>query len=130
MNFLNGTIENDGDKLVAIFNGNKIEIPAEKAKVLKAAGYVGKEVVFGIRPEHISDKEELIEANPNSVIKGNVEVIELMGAESYIYTKCGNSNMNVRVEGTTALKIGQEAKLFLDTTKLHVFNKDTENKIV
>ena len=130
MNFLNGTVENDGDKLVAIFNGNKIEIPAEKAKVLKAAGYVGKEVVFGIRPEHISDKEELIEANPNSVIKGNVEVIELMGAESYIYTKCGNSNMNVRVEGTTALKIGQEAKLFLDTTKLHVFNKDTENKIV
>lgn len=130
MNFLNGTIENDGDGLVAVFNGNRIEIPTEKAKVLKADGYVGKEVIFGIRPEHISDKDELIQANPHSVINGNVEVIELMGAESYIYTKCGDSNMNVRVEGTTSLKIGQEAKLFLDANKLHVFNKETELKVV
>lgn len=130
MNFLNGIIENDGDKLVAVFNGNRIDIPNEKAKILKENGYVGKEVIFGIRPEHISDKDELIKANPNSVINGNVEVIELMGAESYIYTKCGDSNINVRVEGTTALKIGQEAKLFLDANKLHVFNKQTELKIV
>ena len=72
MNFLNGTIESDGDGLVAVFNGNRIEIPVEKAKVLKADGYVGKEVIFGIRPEHISDKDELIQANPHSVINGNV----------------------------------------------------------
>ena len=130
MNFLNGVIENDGNGLVAVFNGNKIVIPAEKAKILKADGYVGKEVVFGIRPEHLSDKVELIESNPNSVINGNVEVIELMGAESYIYTKCGDSNMNVRVEGTTALQIGQEAKLYLDAEMLHVFDKETELKIV
>ena len=76
MNFLNGTIENDGDGLVAVFNGNR-EIPAEKAKVLKADGYVGKEVIFGIRPEHISDKDELIQANPHSVINGNVRLLSL-----------------------------------------------------
>ena len=130
MNFLNGTIENDGDRLVAVFNDNRIDIPTDKAKALKDSGYVGKEVIFGIRPEHISDKDELIQANPNSVINGNVEVIELMGAESYIYTKCGDANVNVRVEGTTSLKIGEKAKLFLDANKLHVFNKETELKIV
>ena len=130
MNFLNGIVERDGDKLVAVFSGNKIDIPVEKAKILKENRYIGKEVIFGIRPENLSDKEELINANPNSVVKGNVEVIELMGAESYIYTKCGDSNMNIRVEGTTSLKIGEQAKIHLNADKLHVFDKETELKIV
>ena len=130
MNFLNGVVQKDGDNLVAVFNDNKIDIPAEKAQLLRDKGYVGKEVIFGIRPENLSDKKELIEANPHSVVHGNVEVIELMGAESYIYTKCGDSNMNIRVEGTTGLKIGQQAKIYLDVNKLHVFDKDSELKIV
>ena len=53
-----------------------------------------------------------------------------MGSESYIYTKCGNSQMNVKVEGSTALKIGEVANLYLNTEKLHVFDKETELRIV
>ena len=78
----------------------------------------------------INYKEELINANPNSVVKGNVEVIELMGAESYIYTRCGKDSLNVRVEGTTNLKIGEVAKLYLRSEKLHVFDKETEIRVV
>ena len=74
--------------------------------------------------------QNLIEANPNSIVKGHVEVIELMGAESYIYTRCGKDPLNVRVEGTTNLKIGEVAKLHLRAEKLHVFDKETEIRIV
>ena len=129
MNFVDGTVDKDGDDLYAIFDGNRIKLPKSKADILKEQGYVGKTVVFGIRPEHISDKVKLIEKNPNSVIAGNVEVIELMGAESYIYTKSGNSQMNIRVEGTTSLKIGEKASLYLDAEKLHIFDKDSESRI-
>ena len=104
MNFLEGKIEKDGNNVFAVFGNNKITLPKPKADVLVKEGYVGKSVTFGIRPEHLSDNDELIAAHPGSIVKGHVEVIELMGSESYIYTKCGNSQMNVKVEGSTELK--------------------------
>ncbi|MDU2264968.1 ABC transporter ATP-binding protein [Clostridium celatum] len=130
MNFLNGKIEKEGNDIVAIFENNRIVLPKENAEKLVSAGYVGKTVTLGIRPEHLSDDKELIAANPNSIVKGNVEVIELMGAESYIYTKCGQSSMNIRVEGTTSLQIGEVADLYLRAERLHVFDKETEMRIV
>ena len=130
MNFLNGKIEKEGNDIVAIFENNRIVLPKENAEKLVSAGYVGKTVTLGIRPEHLSDDKELIAANPNSIVKGNVEVIELMGAESYIYTKCGQSSMNIRVEGTTSLQIGEVADLYLRAERLHVFDKETEIRIV
>lgn len=130
MNFLEGKVEKEGNEVVAVFGDNKIVFPKEKAETLVKEGYIGKTVTFGIRPEHLSDDSELIEANPNSIVKGNVEVIELMGAESYIYTRCGKDPLNVRVEGTTNLKIGEVAKLHLRAEKLHVFDKETEIRIV
>ena len=130
MNFLEGKIEKNGNNVFAVFGNNKITLPKPKADVLVKEGYVGKSVTFGIRPEHLSDNDELIVANPGSIVKGHVEVIELMGSESYIYTKCGNSQMNVKVEGSTELKIGEVASLYLNTEKLHVFDKETELRIV
>ena len=130
MNFLEGRIEKDGNEVIAIFGDNKIVLPKEKAETLVKEGYIGKTVTLGIRPEHLSDDAELIAENPNSIVKGNVEVIELMGAESYIYTRCGKDPLNVRVEGTTNLKIGEVAKLHLRAEKLHVFDKETEIRVV
>ena len=130
MNFIEGKVEKEGNEVVAIFGDNKIVFPKENAQTLVKEGYVGKTVTLGIRPEHLSDDAELIAANPNSIVKGNVEVIELMGAESYIYTRCGKDPLNVRVEGTTNLKIGEVAKLHLRAEKLHVFDKETEIRIV
>lgn len=130
MNFLEGKIEKDGNNVFVVFGNNKITLPKPKADVLVKEGYVGKSVTFGIRPEHLSDNDELIAAHPGSIVKGHVEVIELMGSESYIYTKCGNSQMNVKVEGSTELKIGEVASLYLNTEKLHVFDKETELRIV
>ena len=130
MNFLDGKIEKEGNDIVAIFEGNKIVVPENNAKILVDKGYVGKYVTLGLRPEHLSDDADLSAINPNSIVKGNVEVIELMGAESYIYTKCGKSPLNVRTEGTTNLKIGDVAKLYLRAERLHVFDKETEIRIV
>ena len=127
MNFLEGK---DGNDVCAVFGENKIILPAEKAQILTKSGYVGKSVTFGIRPEHLSDDADLIAANPGSIVKGHVEVIELMGSESYIYTKCGNSSLNIKIEGSTELKIGEVASLYLKAEKLHVFDKETELRVV
>ena len=130
MNFLEGKVEKYGNDVCAVFGENKIILPAEKAQILTKSGYVGKSVTFGIRPEHLSDDADLIAANPGSIVKGHVEVIELMGSESYIYTKCGNNPLNIKIEGSTELKIGEVASLYLKAEKLHVFDKETELRVV
>ncbi len=129
MNLLNGTVGEKDGKLFASIEGNNIEIVEEKAKILKDKGYVGKEVVFGIRPEHLDDNETLIKDNPTVTISGDVEVVERMGSESYIYFKCGENSMTARVDGSTKLEPKDSIKLFVEKENMHVFDKESELRI-
>ena len=52
-----------------------------------------------------------------------------MGAESYIYTKNAGSSITIRVNGTTSLKVGDKARVHVDPTKIHVFDKETEVRL-
>lgn len=129
MNFIDGKLSFEDGKVYATFDGEKILLPEEKAKKLNEALLKDKVVTFGIRPEHLSDDEELIDEKPEEVIGVRVEVVELMGAESYIYTKNAGSNITIRVNGTTELKVGQKARVHMDPTKIHVFDKETEVRL-
>lgn len=129
MNLVDGTvIENDGN-VYCKFDGNNILLPKEKAKALKDKGYLNKEVVFGIRPEHLDDSKELTQSNPNATLSGDVEVVERMGAESYIYFKSGRNNMTARVDGSTKSEPKDKIDLYVDNKNIHVFDKETELRI-
>lgn len=129
MNLVSGmVVENDG-KIYCKFEENNILLPEVKASVLKEKGYVNKEVVFGMRPEHLDDNSELIENNPKATLTGAVEVVERMGAESYIYFKSGNNNMTARVDGSTKCEPKDKIKLYVENENIHVFDKETELRI-
>lgn len=121
MNLINGIVSEKEGKLYCKFDENNILLPEEKAKVLKEKGYVNKEVVFGIRPEHLDDNAQIIENNPAATLTGDVEVVERMGAESYIYFKSGNNNMTARVDGSTKAEPKDKIKLYVEHENIHVF---------
>ncbi len=126
MNFLDSKlIEKDG-KVYADFEGEHVELPADKAEELKTRGYVGKSVIMGIRPENIDDNKDFLDEHKNSIIEANVEVTELMGAETYIYLSKGKSNLVARVNGSSPVKSGEKIKIALDADKIHIFDKETE----
>ena len=129
MNLVNGTVVEKDGKIYCKFEENNILLPEDKAKVLKDKGYVNKEVVFGMRPEHLDDNEEIIAANPTATLTGFVEVVERMGAESYIYFKSGNNNMTARVDGSTKSEPKDKIKLYVQNENIHVFDKETELRI-
>lgn len=126
MNFITGVVIEEMSKLYIKIEGDKILLPESKAILLKEQGYIGKEIIMGIRPEDIKDDEDYIKGNEQSIFNGLIDVVELMGAESYIYMKKGNVDLTARVNGSTKLKSGQNTKFAIVTEKIHIFDKTTE----
>ena len=130
MNFTDAKIVKEGNNLFVTFGKEKLPIPADKAKVIEDAGYEGKEVVFGIRPEHMNDDAKFMEEHKNSTISAKIEVMEHMGPETFLYFVCEGTNMVARVEPTTTAQLEQTIKLALDMDKMHIFDKTTEVAVI
>lgn len=130
MNFTDAKIVKEGNNLFITFGKEKLPVPADKAKVIEEAGYEGKEVVFGIRPEHMNDDPQFMEEHKNSTISAKIEVMEHMGPETFLYFVCEGTNMVARVEPTTTAQLEQTVKLALDMDKMHIFDKATEIAVI
>lgn len=128
MNFVNATLNKSGSNYTLDFDKYKIPVPANKAAGGKLDAYVGKEVVFGIRPEHVHDEPEYIEKS-NCLFEANVDVTELMGAEVYLYVNIAGMPVTARVEPTSTAHPGDNIKVCFELDKLHIFDKDTEQTI-
>jgi len=87
-------------------------------------------VIFGIRPEDIYDKLFVSEASPENTIRATCEVIEPMGSEAYLYLNTGKSSLVAKVGGHDKPTINQDMDLVFDMSKIHFFDKDTDNTIV
>jgi multiple sugar transport system ATP-binding protein len=130
MNFAKSKIVKDGDTYYVSFGTVKLPIPEKYAKVLDQKGYVGKEVIFGIRPEDIDDSIEYLRDFGHSKFEANVEVIEHMGSETYLFLNVDGNNMVARVEPTSKAKLDQNVILAVNMNKMHVFDQETEMTII
>ena len=108
--------------------GIKVPLTAAKAKKLIDGGYAGKTVVMGIRPENINDDPAVI-ANSECVFESTIRVYELLGAEVYLYFEIGETNVTARVNPKTTARPGDTVKFTMDLSKVHVFDKETEQVI-
>jgi len=128
MNFIDATVKVEGEKVTINFADFSIEVPEAKVASSKIKNYDGKAVTLGIRPEHMYDDEAHL-AVGNGVIIADVEVTEMMGAETYLYLTCAGSPLTARVDPTTTARVGDTIKIAMDVNKIHVFDKDTETVI-
>ena len=139
MNFINGTLRKKGEDMYFDFEDKTIKLPAEKANDPALKDYVDQEVVVGIRPECIHDQPAQVEAFPDSTVEANVDVTELMGAEIYLYLTIGKREeqkivndgtaMIARVSSRSTSRAGDVIKVAFDTSRIHIFDKDTEKCI-
>ena len=130
MNFFTAVLEKDADKYVLDVEGHKISLPEGKCKQADLSEYVGKEVYMGIRPEHIHDEEAFFAQFPDTILTADVDVTELMGAETYLYLITGETKYTARVNPRSTAKAGDVIKVCLDANKIHLFDKDTEKTIL
>jgi len=122
MNFFNGTVEKDGDAVVINFAGNKVALTAEKAA--KVESYVGKEVVLGIRPEHIHSASE-VSGEKYQSFTGDVVTVENLGSENLVYFTLEGMQYCAKAGEDFAQKDGK-VELSLELERVHVFDPETQ----
>ena len=130
MNFINCKVEKQGNDVTLHFAERSIKLPEARGKKLIEGGYVGKEVILGIRPEDIKDEQVFIETSKDSAFDATVRVYELLGAEVFLYfTIADTVDITARVNPRTTARPGDTIQIALDLSKIHIFDKETEKVI-
>lgn len=131
MNFLNGKIEVENGQTKLKFSEVSLTLP-EKYSGDDVTSYNGKDVIIGIRPEAITDDARFVSQNPETAFPANVEVVEMLGAETYLYvTVAGTYSIIARVDPTISTsKVGDVTQLAVDGNRVHLFDRETEKVIL
>ena len=127
MNFIEGIVEPDG---VFVSGDYKFKLPEEKLKVIKQNRFFKKPVVMGIRPEDIYDDLADVNLKNKETVKLIVDVAELLGSETNIYTDVNGYQICASVSARDDLRLGDEVVLELDMDKTHFFDAKTEFRLV
>jgi multiple sugar transport system ATP-binding protein len=130
MNLLKGKVEQREGGLTFIEDGDKdkgaLVVPLKGSAEGAAAKLVNKNVVFGIRPEHITN-----EATDGTYVpvKSSVEIAEPMGSESLVYMKAGTGNLIARIHGEHLFTLGEPITVQLNMDKATLFDAETEQVV-
>ncbi len=125
MNFVPCSVTEKDGKLFFTAPGLNLIVPAAKAKAL--AGYKGRQVTMGIRPEDMHEVSP--QDSPASIFEAQVDVVEPLGNEIYLDMKVNGAELVARVSSDITVKMGQKIKLAASVEKLHAFDQQTERAI-
>ena len=139
MNFLPATVEGDSVKLPF----GTVKIPADKAARAKGKGLL----IAGIRPEHFEDASVMSSGKAEgSTFRAKVDVVEWLGNEAYAYIpfeapaevqaqltqlerdldgESMRTQLVISLDGASRIKEGDEAEIWVDATKMHLFDPAT-----
>lgn len=130
MNFYNDAkVASDGDGTKIILDGKgQVQVPPLYEGRAKEAA--GKNLTFGIRPEHLDDAALMSNgASTASAIQGTVEVVEHLGSELQVYVNSGGKTTIARLDPRSEAHVGGNITLHVDPEQIHLFDTDSGEAI-
>jgi multiple sugar transport system ATP-binding protein len=132
MNLIPATIEARGGELaVRLDRGERapVSLPLNGASH-KLADYRDKKVVFGIRPEALTDPDGA-DRNATSIVTAEcqIEVVEPAGSDTFAVTHLGGAEVVARLRADAKVRAGATAPLAFNLSKSVFFDPATETRI-
>lgn len=125
MNILPARLSDDGTE-VELFGG-RMPVSAQFKEV--ALAQRGREVMLGIRPEHIGAAHE-IDWKQTQTLQGQVEMVELLGHEAILHFKVGEHVLTGRLRSHGNFPAtGDAISMQLKCEAIHLFDKATEQRL-
>jgi multiple sugar transport system ATP-binding protein len=122
MNFFQGKLAAQNSDIFVDFGKFAVKLPKSQAHLY--GSHVNQKVVFGIRPENISDHEESGE-HQQERIPAKVNVVEPLGSEVIVELSAGDHTFVGRLDPTTAARPMHEMAVYFDMSRFHLFNAET-----
>ena len=170
MNFIAARLVKENGSYEVVFGNTRLGLTEEEIGRAGERGYdpasfTGKDVILGIRPEHIEDAgteaaEGIGGSEGSNTMEVDPQVIESMGSEKYLYFEVGGEQaahleslgdmtddetsgdengggsadesgemMVARVAAESTAKEGQKMRLVIDSSKVQLFDPETEKAI-
>jgi multiple sugar transport system ATP-binding protein len=124
MNFMPCRIVEGAGGGIAVHVNDQILLPVPEARVARYRPYMGKPMVFGLRPEHLFEYHE--QAKPGwDRVDLKVDVVEPMGMETMVHFFLGGDPICARVAPETECHPEQILALTADMNNMHLMDGDT-----
>ena len=102
-------------------SGLKLSVSPAAARALQS--HDGKQVVMGVRPEHLAHGD----GAPGASFEARVEVVEQLGSEILLETRVGADSLTVaRVPAEMKVAPGDQVRISAQLGRLHFFDPATE----
>jgi multiple sugar transport system ATP-binding protein len=110
MNFLNGVVTKGQIRGA----GFTIDAPAKAIE--------GREVIAGVRPQAVS-------LNDAGSLKGEIEAVERLGSDGFVYLKTEAGTVVARFEGAPSLQVGSTATAAVAASDVLLFDAQSERAL-
>ncbi|MDZ4181752.1 MAG: ATP-binding cassette domain-containing protein, partial [Candidatus Cloacimonadaceae bacterium] len=124
INLVPGKLVSEGDKAYFDSGDIKVEITPKEKEIL--AAYIGKAIIFGIRPEDIYDARYDSMAEFVQQIDTICDLVEPLGNEYHVMLKTKNNLLTARLDPKELPRMGQALKVSIDMSRAHFFDPETE----
>jgi multiple sugar transport system ATP-binding protein len=124
MNFMDAKLTERDGKVFVDCQDFSLDVPDEKAAPYRQ--HLGKEIVFGIRPEDTHDVDLCPSGISTSVAEARVDVTELLGREVVVHLMSEHTAFQGIFDPRTQARVGNTIGVAFNMDRMHVFDKQSE----
>jgi multiple sugar transport system ATP-binding protein len=118
MNFLRCRVEQNGVGM-RVRLSDAVSLPVPESKSGPCKSMVGKELLFGLRPEHITERRR---DDQQGQFAAKLDVVEPMGMETMVYFTIDGQEVCGRVDPDSATGPGEPMKLCANLDHMHLID--------
>jgi multiple sugar transport system ATP-binding protein len=124
MNFIACRLEANGAALMVRLSDTLV-LPVPEARAERYRAAAGKELVFGLRPEHLTEPRGE-GRDPRAEFSATPDVIEPMGMETMVFFSVAGTEVCARVEPGSVTGVSQPMRLYANLNHMHLIDPATD----
>ena len=124
MNFMRCRLEQNGVGLARAHFRHDQPAGAGSAVGALSSRLTGKELIFGLRPEHITEPRRS-DRDQQCEFAATLDVVEPMGMETMVYFTVDGQEVCGRVDPGSATGPGEPMRLYADMDRMHLIDPQT-----
>src|SRR5271168_1987903 len=120
MNFMRCRLEQNGSGL-RVRVSDKVCLPVPASQTGRFQPLNGKELIFGLRPEHITEPRRN-DRDQQCEFAATLDVVEPMGMETMVYFTVDGQEICGRVDPESVAGPGESMRLYADMDRMHLID--------